>query len=76
MAKSSRSSTRKNNAHQRAVKINGPVEQARAERLSAKLVELVNQPKPETSDVNMDGELHHAKVAQTTLTYSSCVSSQ
>lgn len=55
MAKSSRSSARKNNAHRRAVNINAPVEQARAERLSAKLIELANQPKPESSDVNMDG---------------------
>jgi hypothetical protein len=36
--------------------INGPVEQARAERLSAKLVELANAPKPESSDVNMEGK--------------------
>src|SRR5688572_21261762 len=57
MAKSSRSSARKNNAHRRATNINAPVEQARAERLSAKLVELANAPKPESSDVNMDGEL-------------------
>lgn len=56
MAKSSRSSARKANAHRRATNINGPVEQARAERLSAKLVEIAQQPKPETSDVNMDGK--------------------
>jgi hypothetical protein len=57
MAKSSRASTRKSNAQRRAANINAPVEQARAERLSAKLLELANAPKPESSDVNMDGKL-------------------
>ncbi|KAH8170749.1 hypothetical protein LIA77_09530 [Sarocladium implicatum] len=61
MAKSSRSSARKANAHRRATNINGPVEQARAERLSAKLLEIAQQPKPETSDVNMDGDAEEDK---------------
>lgn len=56
MAKSSRSSARKTNAHRRATNINGPAEAARAERLHAKLLEVAKQPKPESSDVNMDGE--------------------
>lgn len=36
----------------------GPVENARTERLSAKLLELASQPKPQKeADVNMDGKL-------------------
>ncbi|KAM5353786.1 hypothetical protein ACJ41O_000436 [Fusarium nematophilum] len=54
MAKSSRSSTRKANNQRLAAKVFGPAEAARAERLSAKLLELAQQPKPESSDVNMN----------------------
>ncbi|KAI1096462.1 hypothetical protein F5B19DRAFT_148019 [Rostrohypoxylon terebratum] len=46
MAKSSRSSTRKANNQRLKSKVFGPVEVARAERLSAKLLELAAQPKP------------------------------
>ena len=56
MAKSSRSSSKKVNNQRKAAKINGPSEMARAERLSARLLELVKQPKPESSDVKMEGE--------------------
>ncbi len=55
MAKSSRSSTIKANNRRKAASVFGPAEIARNERLSAKLLELAKQPKPETSDVNMDG---------------------
>lgn len=55
MARSSRSSAKKANNQRKAAGIFGPVEAARAERLSARLLEIANQPKPESSDVNMDG---------------------
>ncbi|GKT43817.1 uncharacterized protein ColSpa_03998 [Colletotrichum spaethianum] len=57
MAKSSRSSVTKKNNQRLKANVFGPVEQARAERLSAKLLELSRQPKPEKeADVNMDVE--------------------
>lgn len=46
MAKSSRSSTRKANNQRLKANVFGPVESARAERLSAKLLEIAAQPKP------------------------------
>jgi hypothetical protein len=54
MAKSSRSSSRKANNQRLAAKVFGPAENARAERLSARLLEVAKQAKPETSDANMD----------------------
>lgn len=56
MAKSSRSSTRKANNQRLAAKVFGPAQAAREERLSAKLLEVAKQPKPESSDVNMNSE--------------------
>lgn len=56
MAKSSRSSSIKANNRRKAAAVFGPAETARQERLSAKLLELAKQPKPETSDVNMDSK--------------------
>ncbi|CCF33375.1 hypothetical protein CH063_05578 [Colletotrichum higginsianum] len=57
MARSSRSSVTKKNNQRLKANVFGPVEQARAERLSAKLLELSRQPKPEKeADVNMDVE--------------------
>ncbi|TQV92332.1 hypothetical protein V2A60_007021 [Cordyceps javanica] len=56
MAKSSRSSTRKENNRRLASSVFGPAETARAERLSAKLMELAKQPKPETCDAKMEEE--------------------
>ncbi|RSL97436.1 hypothetical protein CEP52_010881 [Fusarium oligoseptatum] len=53
MAKSSRSSTRKANNRRLVANVFGPAESARAERLSAKLLELAQQPKPESSNVKM-----------------------
>ncbi|KAI1144081.1 hypothetical protein F5Y05DRAFT_16189 [Hypoxylon sp. FL0543] len=46
MAKSARSSTRKTNNQRLKANVFGPIEAARAERLSAKLLELAAQPKP------------------------------
>ncbi|KAF4984547.1 hypothetical protein FZEAL_281 [Fusarium zealandicum] len=54
MAKSSRSSTRKANNRRLVANVFGPVEDARAQRLSARLLELAKQPKPESSDVKMN----------------------
>ncbi|KAJ2982822.1 hypothetical protein NQ176_g1136 [Zarea fungicola] len=54
MAKSGRSSTRKANNRRLASTVFGPAETARAERLSAKLLEVAQQPKPTTSDAEMD----------------------
>lgn len=56
MAKSARASSLKKNNQALKANVFGPVETARAERLSARLMELAKAPKPETSDVNMDGE--------------------
>lgn len=56
MAKSSRSSTKKTNNQRKAASIFGAAETARAERLSARLLELAKQPKPESSDVKMNGD--------------------
>ncbi|CAI4211445.1 unnamed protein product [Parascedosporium putredinis] len=47
MAKSARASSRKVNNQRLKTNVFGPVESARAERLSAKLMELANQPKPQ-----------------------------
>lgn len=61
MAKGLRSSTRKANNQRLKNNVFGPVEAARAERLSAKLMELANQPKPQhdtdmkTDDMASDG---------------------
>jgi hypothetical protein len=56
MARSSRSSAKKFNNQRKAAEIFGPVESARAERLSQRLLDLAKQPKPETSDVEMNVE--------------------
>ncbi|KAM0334098.1 hypothetical protein ACHAQA_001118 [Verticillium albo-atrum] len=65
MAKSARASSRK--ANNRALKKNvfGPVESARTERLSAKLIELAAQPKPQKErEVSMDVEDLDAEIAK------------
>lgn len=46
MAKSSRASTRKANNQRLVSKVFGPVEDARQQRLAAKLLEIASQPKP------------------------------
>jgi len=45
MAKSSRASSRKSNNQKLKKNVFGPIETARAERLSAKLLELASTPK-------------------------------
>ncbi|KAF7555219.1 hypothetical protein G7046_g6593 [Stylonectria norvegica] len=66
MAKSARSSSRKANNQRLAAKVFGPVEDARRARLSARLVELANQPKPEPAVVKMDVEEEVAEKDTTT----------
>lgn len=56
MAKSSRSSSKKFNNQRKAAAIFGPAEAARQERLSAKLLELARQAKPEPAEMRIDGE--------------------
>lgn len=58
MAKGARASTKKANNAKLKSKVFGPVESARVERLSAKLLELASQPKPEPvkEDVAMGAE--------------------
>ncbi len=50
MAKGARASTKKENNRKLKSKVFGPVEDARTARLSAKLLELVSQPKPKPAD--------------------------
>ncbi|KAL6800501.1 hypothetical protein J3E68DRAFT_398399 [Trichoderma sp. SZMC 28012] len=54
MAKSSRSSSKKFNNQRTAASIFGPAETARQERLSAKLLELAKQAKPEPAEMKID----------------------
>ncbi|KAH6893566.1 hypothetical protein B0T10DRAFT_482547 [Thelonectria olida] len=56
MAKSSRASTRKANNQRLAANVFGPVEDARAERLSARLLEIAKQSKPPKPELPMDAQ--------------------
>lgn len=58
MAKGSRSSVRKTNNQALKARVFGPVETARTERLSQKLLELAQQPRPQKNemDVEKDGQ--------------------
>ncbi|KAF5871108.1 putative gpi ethanolamine phosphate transferase protein [Botrytis fragariae] len=58
MAKGARSSSIKANNSALKAKVFGPVENARAERLNAKLMELISQPKPsaKTEDADMEAK--------------------
>ena len=60
MAKGLRSSRNKANNRKLKAKVFGPVEDARKERLSAKLLELASQPRPPTGghtrmDIDAEG---------------------
>lgn len=50
MAKSARASVKKHNKTNLRHRVFAPVEQARNERLNAKLLELASQPKPDQPD--------------------------
>ena len=58
MAKGARASTIKANNARLKSNVFGPVETARTERLSQKLLELASQPKPrpETAEVEMEAD--------------------
>jgi len=62
MAKGARASTNKANNQKLKANVFGPVENARTERLSAKLLELASQPRPKSQpkpakdDIDMEGE--------------------
>ncbi|KAH8910082.1 hypothetical protein BR93DRAFT_925117 [Coniochaeta sp. PMI_546] len=65
MAKSARASKTKSNNQRLKKNVFGPVESARTERLSAKLQELISQPKPSEAkkEVEMKDIDQDAKVA-------------
>ena len=67
MAKGARSSVRKNNNKKLRAKVFGPVEDARAERLSAKLLELAAQPNPPRPDMEVEPSSGEFSSATTTL---------
>lgn len=56
MAKGARNSVRKANNVKLKAKVFGPVEDARTERLHAKLEELIAQPKPPRSEMEIEQE--------------------
>ncbi|KAK9423071.1 hypothetical protein SUNI508_04365 [Seiridium unicorne] len=69
MAKSSRASTTKANNQRLKAKVFGPVEQARMERLSAKLLEVAaapKPPKPEENEMNIVDEEAETKAQDAT----------
>jgi hypothetical protein len=72
MAKGLRSSIKKSNRSKLRARVFGPVEAARNERLSAKLLELAQQPKPERPqksemEVDSEGTTLHTGLASKTL---------
>ncbi|KAF4302700.1 gpi ethanolamine phosphate transferase [Botryosphaeria dothidea] len=54
MAKGSRSSVRKTNNQALKARVFGPVETARTERLSQKLLELAQQPRPQKNEMDVE----------------------
>ncbi|SPN98337.1 uncharacterized protein DNG_01384 [Cephalotrichum gorgonifer] len=70
MARGLRSNARKANNRKLKANVFGPVEDARAERLSAKLMEVANQPKPivdaemKTDDLASDDGVDSPKQAE------------
>ncbi|KAF2854129.1 hypothetical protein T440DRAFT_465136 [Plenodomus tracheiphilus IPT5] len=54
MAKSARASSKKANHTKLRARVFGPAEKARAERIHAKLLETINQPKPEKTAMQVD----------------------
>ncbi|KAI8941030.1 hypothetical protein NX059_002274 [Plenodomus lindquistii] len=54
MAKSARASSKKVNHTKLRARVFGPAEKARAERIHAKLLETINQPKPERTTMDVE----------------------
>ncbi|CEJ87679.1 hypothetical protein VHEMI04480 [[Torrubiella] hemipterigena] len=67
MAKSSRSSTKKANNRRLASAVFTPAEEARAERLSAKLLELAKAPKPEPVSSTLEDGADEDKLEETAM---------
>jgi hypothetical protein len=61
MAKGARASSKKANRTKLRARVFGPAEKARAERIHAKLLDTINQPKPEKTDMDTaeDSKLQH-----------------
>jgi hypothetical protein len=68
MAKSARASSKKANKTKLRARVFGPVEQARAERLHAKLLETMQQPKPERTEMDTSED---SKLPKSTPSYTS-----
>ncbi|KAK7520939.1 uncharacterized protein IWZ02DRAFT_273437 [Phyllosticta citriasiana] len=58
MAKSSRSSVKKTNNQKLKKNVFGPVENARAQRLSERLLELAQQPRPAKDEMEVENNQH------------------
>ncbi|KAK7539023.1 hypothetical protein IWX46DRAFT_642848 [Phyllosticta citricarpa] len=58
MAKSSRSSVKKTNNQKLKKNVFGPVENARAQRLSERLLELAQQPRPAKDEMEVEKDQH------------------
>jgi hypothetical protein len=63
MAKSLRSSVKKSNRSKLRSRVFAPIEDARNERLSAKLLALASQPKPPKSEMEVDSQPSKASAA-------------
>lgn len=61
MAKGARASTIKANNSKLKSRVFGPIETARTERLSAKLLELASQPKPKSKDADIMMDVESGK---------------
>jgi hypothetical protein len=64
MAKGARASSKKANRTKLRARVFGPAHQARAERIHAKLLETIQQPKPEKTDMDIaeDGMTPHSAI--------------
>jgi len=56
MAKGLRATTKKNNRVKIRARVYAPVDEARTERLSQKLLELASQPRPAKTEMDVDAE--------------------
>lgn len=70
MAKSARASSKKVNHTKLRARVFGPAEKARAERIHAKLLDTINQPKPQKTAMDVDESrtphYHHTTTIQCT----------
>jgi hypothetical protein len=72
MAKGLRASVKKNNRTKLRSSVFGPVEAARAERLHAKLLETISQPKPEAKKADTDVDSADSTKGEAQLPKGSC----